>query len=831
MSTTLNEVRAALRAEMVEAAPASVRLACALGAGSFLGFALVDPYVAPGPLGPLLATRVTLAVLLGGLAATTWWRRFPEYAVGVGMGTCLAIGLGVVILTAMAGGAANRYHEALLLTIFGFSLLPLPWTWVQASVCYLGLVGAYVALMLATGQTGTPAEWWSTNAVLWATVAIAGSLSRLATRLREREVETRLALQASNHALVDAKQRLEDLDRAKSRFFSNLSHELRTPLTLTLAPIDALLEGEAKVAGPMVEDLRLARRSALRMMRLIDDLLVLSRLESASLPATMGPVDVVGLTAALVEEVTPLARRKRILLRQDDGPKAAWVTGDAALLERVVMNLLANALKFTPESGAIHVGVSVRDDRVRITVRDEGVGIPADQLERVFERFHQVEHTLNRAQGGMGIGLALARELVQLHGGTIRAESAAGRGTTMTVELLATAAPASEPAPVPGDAPGRGIGEWHAQLTRSPDYRLLAIDDATERRILPRPRDGRIRPMVLVIEDNADMIRLLGSLLGAEYEVYTARDGESGLRLAHRRRPDLVITDVMMPGIDGFEVLRSLRSDAETRAVPVLMLTAREGVDDRVQAQKLGADAYLTKPFRRSELRATVERMLRTRSAVTEVAEELQAERFATLVRGMVRAVQPAVRRLATEGVDVSELRALVERLELLAPGAPPTLTRVSVDVAVDRALRALPPSDYRRVETDTPPGVYARASGDDVVRMVTELVDNALQASPVETAVEVAARVDAAGVRIEVRDRGLGVSGGSQDRIFHPFYTTRLETPGAGLGLAVARALARRNGGEVGVEENPGGGTIAIIRLPVWLPDGGGAAVTGAEA
>lgn len=813
MLAPLERVEEAWREEMTAEAARSVRLACLLGSAAFVVFAFVDPWLAPGALRELITARVLIIAALLLLLLSTWARGFPRWAWHAGVLSCWLIGGGVIVVTALVGGAATRYHEALLLTLFGFSLLPLPWTWVQSSLNYLGLVITYILTMYVTHRTGTPAEWWSTTAVLFSAVGIAGALVRTAGMLRRNEVALRLAMEEGNTQLRDANMRLKELDHAKSQFFANLSHELRTPLTLALAPIDALLEGEAELPSSMREDLALARRSALRMMRLVDDLLMLSRLESAALPAASEPVDLGRLLTALLEEVAPLARRKQIRLVWRPPGREVWVVGDATWLERALMNVVANALKFSPESSELVVSLDAAGGEARLRVADQGPGIPPDQLQRVFERFYQVDGSATRAHGGIGIGLALARELLELHGGRIVAESDGVRGTTMVLTLPTSRVPTA--AFTLGQKPKAGIAEWHQQLTMTPEYRLLDVDDATERRVLPRRGVAPGRPAVLVIEDNTDMIRLLGGLLGADYEVFTARDGESGLRMVHRNRPELIICDVMMPGMSGLEVARTLREDPETRNIPILLLTARADAETRLEAQRQGADGWLTKPFRRTELLSTVERMLRNQTNRQIAAERRGEERVHAVIVGVLRALEEVAGALASAGADVSPLAALVDRLRPMVPGPAQRPEDVDPEVAARAALAPLSPEELRRIELSLDSRRRVRAVPGDLERILAELVRNALDASPEAERVEVAVREEAAEIRIEVRDHGPGVPANVRDSVFQPFYTTRFAEPRAGLGLAIARSLARRSGGTLALETNFGSGSRFVLRLP----------------
>jgi signal transduction histidine kinase len=422
---------------------------------------------------------------------------------------------------------------------------------------------------------------------------------------------------------------LAQIDRAKTTFFSNVSHELRTPLTLMLGPVtDACGGAERTLRGDALD---LVRRNGLRLQKLVNTLLDFSRIEAGRIDASYQPVDLAAVTAELVSAFESAVDRAGLRLVVDcpGGGESTYVDRD--MWEKVVFNLVSNAFKFTLE-GEIAVSVAREDDRMVVRVRDTGTGIPPDEIPRIFERFHRVEGARGRTHEGTGIGLALVHELVKLHGGTIAAESALGRGTTFTIAIplgtahLPVARVASGPSPraamVSGDA---FIAEATRWLPDAPGE--IAGDGFAAVDLMPS-EDSTGRGRIVLAEDNADMRRYLQHLLGGRWQIEMAADGRDALGLARQLRPDLVITDVMMPGLDGFGLLRELREDAETRHIPVMMLSARAGEESRLEGFQAGADDYVVKPF---------------------TARELVARVQAQLLRARVRAVEDEQRRRVAE--------------------------------------------------------------------------------------------------------------------------------------------------------------------------------------
>ncbi|WP_187829952.1 ATP-binding protein [Siccirubricoccus phaeus] len=423
---------------------------------------------------------------------------------------------------------------------------------------------------------------------------------------------------------------LAELDRAKTAFFSNVSHEFRTPLTLMLGPLEEVLAAPAGLAPADHTRLETAHRNARRLLRLVNSLLDFSRVEAGRAQAQSAPVDLAAFTAELASSFRSLCERAGLALEVDCPPLPAPVFVDRGMWETITLNLLSNAFKFT---FAGRIRVSLRPAQggatVVLTVQDTGTGIPAESLPKVFERFHRVAGAEGRSFEGSGIGLALVRELVRLHGGEIAVESRPGKGSAFTVTLPFRAAPlpdgplASAPA-----APAAARAEAYVEEA----LRWLEGSAAAEGPppgpdlgdLLPRPAlpGGR----VLLADDNADMRDYVGRLLGdAGYAVEAVADGAAALAAARRRPPDLVLADVMMPRLDGFGLLRALRAEPELAEVPVILLSARAGEEAQVEGLEAGADDYLIKPFSARELLARVGASLSLTRARREAAEAVRA--------------------------------------------------------------------------------------------------------------------------------------------------------------------------------------------------------------
>ena len=425
---------------------------------------------------------------------------------------------------------------------------------------------------------------------------------------------------------------LAEIDRAKTLFFSNVSHEFRTPLTLMLGPVeDALNDTSASALDPVQRQrLDVAQRNSMRLLKLVNTLLDFSRIEAGRANAKFQLTDLSGFTAELASNFHSATERAGLKLEIDCEPLPHRVPVDRDMWEKIVFNLVSNAFKFTFE-GSISVRMHAADDgkSAELVVRDTGVGIPPHEVPRLFERFHRVENQKSRSFEGSGIGLALVQELVKLHGGSLAAESEVGKGSSFKVSIpfasdqRAAVGPDLESEEVPAAS--------RADVYVEEALSWLPQDNATKlplsQRDVARPDVGgkTLHGRVLVADDNSDMRAYIARLLGAHWDIETAGDGYAAIEAIRKNPPDLVVTDAMMPGLDGFGLLDAIRNDPELRELPVIMLSARAGEEARIEGLDAGADYYLTKPFSARELVAQVNANLTLSSVRREAAKDLRA--------------------------------------------------------------------------------------------------------------------------------------------------------------------------------------------------------------
>ena len=401
---------------------------------------------------------------------------------------------------------------------------------------------------------------------------------------------------------------LRNLDQLKSHFFANISHEFRTPLTLILGQIESVLSSniETKEKGK----LQVATRNARRLLTLINQLLDLSKLEAGSMELNAGQHNIVSFLKSLFYSFESLADNQKITLRFENQLENIPVVFDPDKMEKVFYNLISNAFKFTSAQGEIKVSLKIIEpSKVEICVKDTGIGIPADRISHIFDRFYQIDSSSTREQEGTGIGLALTKELVELHRGKICVKSELNEGTVFIIHL-----PLGELKTNKELSPEKSTNySTFVDIPDDNETELILNDEHWELNI--SNSDTKIlvtgqNEIVLIAEDNADVRAYIREQLENDYKILEAKNGEEGFSIAQNEIPDLIISDVMMPKKDGYQFCKEIRNDEKTSHIPIIMLTAKAGLDDKIEGLETGVDAYLTKPFSARELRVRVKNLI-----------------------------------------------------------------------------------------------------------------------------------------------------------------------------------------------------------------------------
>lgn len=637
-----------------------IRIGCVIAMILLPLGSLVDLQVYPGQTGPFLRYRLvgslTMLPLLGFVHLPAGRRHHRSVGVALAMipASCMAW-----IIAFTPDAASSPYYAGLNLVLLAVGLV-LQWNTLQSIAAVIGVIAVYVL----AGAPRVQADTWSAFLTNFYFVLLTGVIvvigNSIQTRLRKSEFHSRYLVERSrvelaeaNHKLGETNEqlgisngklehtnrRLRELDELKGRFFANISHELRTPLTLLIAPLETIRTENTFGNDPRILDLLdTMHANGMRLLKLINDLLDLVRLDAGGLQLHRSPIDVSVFIPGMLRSVRSLGEGKGIHLAHHVAPDVQGVFADPDKLEKVFLNLLFNAVKFTPAGGKVEIRALRDGDQVHFQVIDSGVGITKEQLPNVFDRFWQGDTSAQRKYQGAGIGLALVKELVEAHQGSVVVESRPGSGTTMNVRLPATplnATPASLisppsipvlPSPVPVPVPASAVDAppttlvphsdsdpagWLSDLYRRAE--LFAGIPSLRDSVRPLPtHGGSKKPRLLIAEDEPDMLGFLRLSLQDDYDLVEAVDGEQAVTLIRQYLPDIILCDMMMPEKDGLEVCREVRRRRSTRAIPFLMLTARADDQTKLTALDAGASDYLSKPFSTAELRLRLKNLVDT---------------------------------------------------------------------------------------------------------------------------------------------------------------------------------------------------------------------------
>ena len=786
------------------------------------------------------------------------------------------------------GGAASSYYAGLNLVILAASSV------IQATLIEsLAAVTIIVSLYLLACFAGVPVRGW--DVLVWRTftnniVFILYTCSIVITgnffynRLRFREFCLRYELDENRRKLEENHRKLVQLGEDKNRFFANVSHELRTPLTLLLAPLEHLIQRFSHSLDPETRSLLVTMQAnGMRLLKLINDLLDLVRLDSGVMHVKREPVDIAAFLRGLASAARQMAQDKRILLTSKIDEEVGTVLVDRDKLEKIILNLQFNALKFTPAGGRVELRGERQGDDLVLHVTDTGMGIAEKHLANVFDRFWQADTSSRRKYQGVGIGLALVKELVEVQGGTVSVASVENAGTTFTVRLpcfrpdSSPAAPAAdEPlAPAAASAPGGTVSneEWLANLYR----RAELFPSMTSVRESVRPmeslRNGA-SPKALIADDEPDMLGFLRSQLAPHYQVLEAVDGRQAVEKAAQFLPDVILLDMMMPEMDGLQVCRALRQKTSTQSIPIILLTARADEATKLAALDAGANDFLAKPFSTTELHVRVKNLvesfryqrnlsrqnLKLESAIEQLKETetqlVQTEKLASLgrlsagiiheinnplnfastglytLRNKARLIPPEEREDFAEVLrdieeGLSRVKTIVSDLRTFTHAGEGAGGAVNVREALDFALRFLSQEwrDKVIIQVDLPPGQTVWGDKNRLIQLFVNLLQNSLDAlkhkgfADDKPAITVAGRVENGLSILTVRDNGEGIEQGVQGKIFDPFFTTKDVGQGMGLGLSICYRIVQDFGGQISVESVRGSFCQFTLRLPVGEP------------
>ena len=769
--------------------------------------------------------------------------------------------LAISVMTTEIGGFDSNYYIGIMFIIFVAALF-LPWSVAATVASGLLTLASYFAVNVFFGPPESVKIvkavfpfYFLSGAVIFVVVA---NYSK--ERTRRRDLRLRIQIEKAN-------EELKELDNAKMRFFSNVSHELRTPLTLILGPLEVILRGNQNPdLRPLLEAME---ANARRLLRHVNALLDFAKIDAGKIECNYEYDSLGKILQGLVIAAKPHLLNRKISLVMEGLDSIPETILDVDKVETMAANLLSNAIKFTPDGGRITIKAGEEGEIVWFEVEDTGIGIPKDKLDMIFERFHQVDDALNKNREGTGLGLAMVKQLARIHTGKVTVQSRLGEGTTFRIELPKR--------PDSKSLERRGIIGRRREDQMSYARTVALISPAGEQKSgsqtetlladVLRSRFGndqntthRIRNLappdaqkVLVVDDNQDLRTFIADLLADDYRVEMAQDGVEGLELARRWAPDLIVSDIMMPRMDGYEFTRQIRQDPSLSQVPVILATAKSGGEAVAEGLEVGANDYLAKPFEIRELKARVAAQLRTRRLERNLSErESRLAAIGKMTSAIVHDLKNPLSaiigfaeitrqdiltgkgsEMVTQDLEpvISEAnrlsRMIAEVLDF-ARGSSSDLNLVPTELAVyletvcsplKQKLTAMGIELILHHESGV--NLLVNIDNDRMLRVVENLIQNAQEAiwtggqDTRDKHIWITTRCDERSVSVRIADDGPGISPEMIPNLFDAF-TTGKKRSGTGLGLATVRNLVLAHGGEITAEpKSAEGGAAFLLKFP----------------
>jgi signal transduction histidine kinase len=798
-----------------------------------------------------------------------------KYAMWLGVATGLVCAIDIIILIHMTGGSSSRYYAGLLIVLFALCIW-LPITYNLGLLCAISIYLMYILPFMVTNSVMDWSIFLNNNYFIISIFFLSVTSLKFYNDIRFNEFKSRYEIQQSNEELNKVTQelgetnkKLRELDQMKMRFFSNVSHELRTPLTLILGPLEQIMQG-GKDMDP-VPMLRAMEANAHRLLRQVNTILDFTKSDAGRLVCHYKNGNLGKILLELVQATIPYSKHKNINITISGADNIPDTALDIEKVETIAANLISNALKFTSDNGKISICAGQDKNGIWFEVQDTGMGIPEEKLEQIFERFLQVDDQHSRNNEGTGLGLAMVRELALLHGGKVNVRSKINEGSVFRVELpMKPLSPESDRRKQAGRRKIDKIAAERIDALMDKEYQqrskinkktLFAdvakgtglvdiIDEKYTDNKKSAPRDAH---KILVVEDNPDLRAFIASNLDANYLVEQAENGRAGLDLARRMNPDLIISDVMMPEMDGYELCRQIRKDSFLSEVPIILVTAKSGGEAVEAGLEVGATDYIPKPFEMRELRARIAAHLKNRMLEKNISErETRLTAIGQMTSSVVHDLKnplnaimgfTQIAQLDSKTLEKKEIskslsrvmesghrlnRMINEILEFARGYAPKlhtdsTLLIPFLETTLSNHRDKLATMDITLVSMyEDCDDVQVEFDSDQIHRVIDNLIMNAKEGfftgnyEAEEKTIWVRAKCEDHHAVIRISDNGPGIPEEIKNSLFEPF-TTAGKKSGTGLGLATVRNIVSAHSGKIAVEsKGKDGGAVFELKFSI---------------
>ena len=837
-----NALYARHAAELSDVKLRYVKIGCVLGAVLIMGGSSADFIVYPHMLVEFVLVRLFVAALMVCLYGLTFLKSAARYVDWLLFGILIVSNGMMCYFIYVTEGSQSPYYEALLITLLALCTL-FPIGIKHGMVISSFTLVSYVITCLIHSKTAFDEVAFFNN-LFFLVFAVLIALTSVHFNARHRFEQFLLKLK-----LEDNNVKLATLDELKTDVMANVSHELRTPLTLILGPIQELIGRYHSGNNLSLSLMEVIDTNARRLLRLVNDLLDVVRLDEGKYAIKKAHVNMNHFLAGLTDSISHMTAEKEITLTKKICDGSPIVDGDLHSLEKIFINLFSNAIKFTPEGGAITIKTSVTKKSFTASVIDTGIGIDTENLNKIFTRFTQVDGSSTRQHQGLGIGLALVKDLVEKMNGTIAVTSTKGQGSQFSITF-----PLAD-------------NQNSATISRNTLMRPDPVaPKRSEAHATPKVPTNSNLPPVLVVDDETDMREYLASLLADTYSLFEAADGPSGLQAAKDHHPHVMVLDLMLPGIDGLQICKLLKTDEATRNIKILLLTARIDETSKLKALEAGADDFLTKPFSATEVKtrianlavqARLERDLSAQYKEIQRALEMlkktqgqlvQSEKLNALgvmsagllheINNPLNFLSVGVQLLEAEEViandddlvdilaDISKgygrISTIVNDLKGFAYRDKDELNSIfDLHQTLDHAVK-FTASQFDKITFNVTTVTNAKILGksNNLIQVLVNLLVNATHAvksmPPGEKpTVELYTETSGENTLVVVKDNGHGMDADTLKNIFDPFFTTKEVGEGTGLGLSICHTIIEDHGGSIAVESEPGQGTTFTVTLP----------------